>query len=201
VPPYVLLVPGYADAGPEHWQAWLAVMLANRGSMVDMPRFSDPDRPQLYVWLTELREHLALAPRDVERIVVAHSCGSTLWLHHAARLTDTHEDRLLRFDRALLVAPPAPGRHFSDLVGFEPVPADPAGIRRAAGSTRLVVGEQDPYCTAGEARAYAGALEIDLDVIPGGRHLNTASGYGPWPSVLEWVNTGLVPITAWDARS
>ena len=26
----------------------------------------------------------------------------------------------------------------------------------------------------------------DVDVVPGGGHLDMAAGYGPWPSVLRW---------------
>jgi hypothetical protein len=33
----------------------------------------------------------------------------------------------------------------------------------------------------------AAQLKVDLDVIPGGAHLNTDAGYGPWPAVLDWV--------------
>jgi hypothetical protein len=34
----------------------------------------------------------------------------------------------------------------------------------------------------------AAALQVDLDVIPGGAHLNTEAGYGPWPAALDWVH-------------
>jgi len=199
MPPYVLVLHGYLGTGPGHWQNWLAGELANRGATVDIPRLSDPDRPDIGVWLTELGEHVALAPRDAERVVLTHSLGTSLWLHRASRLTDRHEDHLARFDRALLVAPVGPGRHDANLVGFDPVPMDAAGVRRAAASTRIVIGESDPYCSVPESVAYARALAVDLDVIPDGGHLDAASGYGPWPSVRDWVIDGAVPIGARSA--
>jgi predicted alpha/beta hydrolase family esterase len=62
-------------------------------------------------------------------------------------------------------------------------------------STRLVVGEGDPYCTLTQAKELAEALRIDLDVIVGGAHLNVDAGYGPWSAVLKWVRSGRVPLT------
>lgn len=190
--PYVLLVHGYTGSGPRHWQSWLAGVLARRGAMVDVPQFTDPDHPVVDTWLAELREHLEVAPASVERVVLAHSCGSVLWLHHAAG----RFEHGLRVDRILLVAPPGPSWHHPDVVGFQPAPLDAAGLRRAAAHTRLVVGADDPACPIVDAARMAVALNVDLDVVPGGAHLNTAAGYGPWPAVLDWVRTGTTPLRA-----
>src|SRR5437588_1892178 len=160
--PYVLLVHGYTGSGPRHWQSWLAGLLAHQGATVDVPWFTDPDRPDLATWLAELREHLELAAESAERVVLAHSLGATLWLHHAAG----RFDRRLRVNRVLLVAPPGPSWHEPDVVGFHPGPLDPTGLRRAAGSTRMVVGSDDPGCSLAEAARMAAALGVDLDVIP-----------------------------------
>jgi hypothetical protein len=171
----------------------LAGEVARIGGVVDVPQFTEPDRPDLGVWLGELRHHLEAAPDGGERVVLAHSCGALLWLHHAARLADA----ALRFDRVLLVAPPGPRWHEPDVHGFNPVPLDAAGVRRAAARTQLVVGDNDEACSVDEAVDMAARLKIDLDVIPGGAHLNTAAGYGPWPAVLDWIGdrtTRLVPV-------
>jgi predicted alpha/beta hydrolase family esterase len=196
MPPYVLVLHGLTGSGPGHWQSWLAGELANRGATVDIPRLTDPDHPVLDVWLTELRQHLELAPRDAERVVVTHSCGGLLWLHHAAALTDRHADHLLRFDRALLVSLPGPQWRHPDVHGFLPVPLNAAGMRRASAETRLVAGSGDPYCTLVEAESYGRVLGLELDIIPGGGHLNTDSGYGPWPSALDWALSGSTPLVA-----
>jgi predicted alpha/beta hydrolase family esterase len=180
--PYVLLLHGHTGSGPEHWQSWLAGELANLGATVDVPQLTDPDRPALDVWLAELRHHLEAAPAG-ERVLLAHSAGASLWLHHAAGMSDHR----LRFDRVLLVSPPGPRWDNPDVRGFTPAPLDAAGIRRAAGWTQLVVGDNDDACSVDDAVDMAAALKIDLDVIPGGAHLNTAAGYGPWPAVLGWT--------------
>lgn len=192
--PHALILHGLGGSGPTHWQNWLAGELAHHGGSVDLPQFSAPDAPELPVWLAELRSHLAAMPESgaVERVVVAHSLAGLLWLHHAAG----QFDEALRVDRVLLVAPPAPDFADEPLIsGFLHPVLDPTAVRRAAVSTRLVVGEGDPYCTLTQAKALAEALRIDLDVIVGGAHLNVDAGYGPWPAALKWVRSGRVPLT------
>ncbi len=193
--PYVLLLHGLTGAGPGHWQSWLAHELAGAGATVEVPVFSDPDSPALDTWLAELTHHLEAAPADARRVVVAHSLGATLWLHHAAR-TAGHA---LRVDAVLLAAPLGTGWHHPDVRGFVPSPLDPAGVRRAAGWTQLATGEDDAYLPVDEAVAMAAALKVDLDVIPSGGALDSRTGYGSWPCLLDWVRdrrTRLVPNTA-----
>ncbi|WP_199442382.1 RBBP9/YdeN family alpha/beta hydrolase [Umezawaea beigongshangensis] len=193
--PYVLLLPGLGGPGEEHWQNWLASELARDGDQADLPWFTEPDAPDREVWLSELRMHLDAAPRGVERVVVAHSLACLLWLHHGAQ-ADVDAEPALRVDRVLLVAPLGPSFDEPLVRDFRPVPLDPATAHRVARETRMVVGDGDPRCELHEAKALAGALRVELDVVPGGRHLDAEAGYGPWPAVLDWVRTGRVPLTA-----
>lgn len=190
--PFVLMLHGLHGSDPTHWQHWLAGELANHGGLVDLPELPDPGEPQLDVWLRATREHLAAAPREGERVVVAHSLGCLLWLHHSAG----EFDPALRVDRVLLVAPPHPSTPEPLIAGFLPPPLDPDALRRAAGSTRMVVGVGDEYISVEQARELAAALRIDLDVIPDGGHLNVAANYGSWPAVLKWVRSGHTPLVA-----
>jgi predicted alpha/beta hydrolase family esterase len=190
--PYVLLLHGLHGSGPEHWQNWLGGELANHGGQVDLPQFTDPDEPDLEVWLTELRMHLDAAPRDVERVVAAHSLASLLWLRHGV---EEFDPAALRVDRVLLVAPPGPSCDEPLIAGFLPPPLDPTVVRRAGCTTRMVAGEGDPYCSLDEAKLMADSLRIPLDVIPAGGHLNADFGYGPWPAVLKWVRSDRAPLT------
>ncbi|CAL9608962.1 hypothetical protein SUDANB95_05551 [Actinosynnema sp. ALI-1.44] len=190
--PYTLVLHGLGGSGPTHWQNWLAGELAHHGGQVDVPQFTLPDEPRLAVWLAELREHLAAAPREGERVVLAHSLACLLWLHHAAG----DFDPALRVDRALLVAPVFPDyRDEPAITEFLNPPLDPTLVRRAAGSTRLVLGEGDEYCTLAQGKELAETLRLDLDVIVGGGHLNVAAQYGSWPAVLKWVRSDRTPLT------
>lgn len=187
---HVLLVHGMTGSGPWHWQHWLAAQLREAGVDVDLPTLPDPDRPVLADWLQVLRERLAAVPQEAELVVAAHACGAALWLHHAATIGGS--DR--RADRVLLVAPPAPDWQHPAAQGITPYPTDAAALRRAAGITRLVVGTGDPYLSMYRAHALAEEVQVEMDVILDGEHLNTDAGYGPWPALLRWTLYGTVPL-------
>lgn len=189
---HVLMLHGWTGSGPQHWQRWLAAELVKREVTVDFPDLPAADTPSCAEWLAVLRERMASVPPSDELVVVTHSLGSVLWFQHASSVGG--RDR--RADRVLLVAAPSPSSMPGEATGFTPVPLDARGLRRAAGVTRMVAGEDDHYCSQTEAKLAAEALGIELDVIPGGEHLNVDAGYGSWPSVLEWVLTETTPIIA-----
>lgn len=178
-----LLLHGYTGSGPQHWQRWLAERLARRGSDVRFPALPNPDSPRLENWVSTLESELAEV--DPARVVVlAHSCGSLLWLHYVAGAT-----RQLA-SRVLLVSPPGPRWREPSVDGFIPVPLDSRGLHTAAVDTRMVAAVDDPYCTKADLIDYARSLGIELDLLPFGAHLNTEAGFGPWPAVEGWAETG-----------
>jgi uncharacterized protein len=187
---HVLLVHGMTGSGPWHWQQWLASQLQTQDVHVDLPSLPDPDHPALDAWLPVLRRRLEAVPANAELVVAAHSCGVALWLHHAA----TIDEGTRRADRVLLVSPPGLEWQHPDVRGLLPYPLDARALRRAGGLTRVVAGTGDPHLSMHSAHALADALQIELDVIPDGEHLDTDAGYGPWPSVLRWALYGSVPL-------
>ncbi|PRW64522.1 RBBP9/YdeN family alpha/beta hydrolase [Actinopolyspora mortivallis] len=186
----VLLVHGFGGSGPWHWQQWLDGRLGELGVSCDFPELPDRDHPELDTWLSTLRRRLERVPADAELVVAAHSCGAALWLHHAATIGG--RDR--RADRVLLVAPPGPEWSHPDVRGVAPYPVDAHALRRAAGTTRLVIGSGDPYLSVQDGHYLAETLRVEMDVIPDGEHLNTDAGYGPWPAALRWVLHGTAPL-------
>lgn len=101
-----------------------------------------------------------------------------------------------RVDRVLLISPPSPSvlAAHEEIAAFGHVRPDPGPLRAAAGSTRLVHGDNDQYCPEGATTAYA-ALDLDADVIPHGGHLDPHSGYGTWPSVRAWCHNPTTRLT------
>jgi len=179
---------------PGHWQHWLAGELRARGHEVRYPQLPQPDAPRLEEWLAALEEHGKRPEQrsddgrteDGEFVVLAHSLSVLLWLRAVAA------GRAPDADRVLLVAPPSPQvtasipeiAAFADGLDLTRTGTDTRG---AGVPTRLVYGDGDPYCPEGADVHYGVPLGLDLDHVPGGRHLNPElGGYGPWPSVLEW---------------
>jgi serine hydrolase len=179
-----LVVPGWRDSGPRHWQTWLGEQLQAAGRAVVRPDFGDLDHPSLPAWLAGLRTALAPLPPDGFD-VVAHSLGAVLWLHHVADPGDAP-----RAARVLLVAPPAPNTAIAEIAAFFPPPLDVDAVRHGADGTVLVAGDDDPYLPDGIAAAYGLPLKIATTVVAGGGHLNAESGFGEWPAVLDWCRRG-----------
>ena len=176
-----LILHGLEGSGPGHWQTWLTARLRAAGERVAYPDLPDADMPSLPAWRSALDGELAALPEG-ERIVVCHSLSCLLWLHHVA-------DGGEQADRVLLVAPPSERAEIPQIAAFFPAPL-PALTR-----ARLVCADDDPYCPEGADTVYA-ALDVPVDVIRGGGHLNPEAGYGPWPAVETWCLDGDRPISA-----
>ena len=75
----VLIVPGYNNSGPEHWQSlWERAHPEYRRVMQ-----RDWDSPERHEWVSALDEAIAQAPQPV--VLVAHSLGCLAVVHWAAR--------------------------------------------------------------------------------------------------------------------
>ncbi len=165
-----LVLHGLGGSGPDHWQTWLAERLRAAGEDVRYPRFPGADRPALDAWLATLDDERAPGGGEV---VLAHSLGCLLWLHHRAAGGPPAA-------RALLVAPPGPAAAAAGVP--EVAPFFPAPLRGDDGA-RWVCSDADPYCPEGARTLFDGPF----DVLPGAGHVNTDAGFGPWPAVEAWA--------------
>ncbi|UUY06316.1 alpha/beta hydrolase [Svornostia abyssi] len=147
---------GWQGSQGPHWQRWLAPHLRAAGCVVSLPELPDAMTPRLDAWRATLDQELAdLAAGPGERLVVCHSLGCILWLHHAAAPSPGAP----HVDRVLLNAPPGP---LGELPTFFPVDVDATAVAAAAGSTRLVCSDDDPYCPEGAQSSYAEPLGLPL---------------------------------------
>jgi predicted alpha/beta hydrolase family esterase len=161
----VLIVPGYSNSGPEHWQSlWEREHPEYRRVMQ-----RDWDHPERDVWVSALDQAIVQAAHPV--VLVAHSLGCLTVAHWASQY-----ERPIR--GALLVAPPdAEAPDFAvDNGGFAPIPLAPLPF-----PSIVVASTDDPYVSLERAEQFArawGSLCVNLG--PCG-HINTAAGFGPWP--------------------
>lgn len=172
----VFIVPGLGSSGPGHWQTYFE-RLRPDFIRIEQREWETPDRSQ---WVATLAQ--ALAGEDLSRVVlVAHSLGCATIAHWAAQYGQ-------RIRGALLVAPSdVEAAHYAAFptTGFGPMP-----LRRLPFPSKVVASTNDEWATPARARQFANAWGSELIDLGAAGHINTASGYGPWPA-------GLALLEAW----
>jgi predicted alpha/beta hydrolase family esterase len=168
----VLVLPGWQDSGPGHWQSlWEVQHGFERVQQADWmwPRRGD--------WMARLDEVLlcdAQAQRPVA--LVAHSLGCHLVAAWAA-----HSQHTARVRAALLVAPPDTAR--------ADTPPQLAGWRvivrqRLPFAAQVVYSEDDPFCDPDRARSMAADWGAPALSLGAAGHINADTGLGGWPQGL-----------------
>lgn len=172
----VVIVPGWRDSGPRHWQSLWARQLAGARRVVQEDWFNPKRGP----WVDALARCILDTEGPV--VVAAHSLGCIAAVHlpeHAAR----------RVQGALLVAPADPERRAA-LHEFAPVPCERLPYRSI-----LVASSNDPYCPARRAGSYARSWGSEFVRLPDAGHINVESGHGEWPLGLALLHSLLGSAT------
>ena len=182
----IVIVPGWRDSGPGHWQS----LWAQRFPQAVRVQQDDWISPLRRAWVSSITRTILEQPGQV--VVAAHSLG-------CIAVTHLPPEAVARIQGALLVAPADPERRGA-LADFAPVPCDKLPYRNI-----LVASTNDPFCPIRLAGAYArgwGSEFVRLQAAAeppqgrsaplGGRrkapwgqgstgHINIDSGHGDWP--------------------
>jgi len=167
---HVIIVPGWHDSGPGHWQSLWAEQLPG-AVRVQQDDWVTPSR---LAWTTSITRTILNQPGPV--IVVAHSLGCMATVH-------LPPEAVQRIQSALLVAPADPERR-GVLADYAPAPYQHLPYRNI-----LVASSNDPYCSVRTAGAYARAWGSDFVRLQNAGHINVASGFGPWPLGLALLQS------------
>lgn len=162
----ILMVPGYTNSGPEHWQTrWESKLSTAR--RVEQAEWSKPVRED---WVDEVVKAVNAAERPV--VLVAHSLGVATAIHAIPQFTQ-------RVAGGFFVAPPDVANveiRPKHLMTFGPYPRDPLPF-----PSITVASRNDPFCAIDVAEDLAAAWgSLFIDAGEAG-HINGESGYGPWP--------------------
>ena len=158
----IIIVPGWRDSGPGHWQTLWAERLPQARRVVQ----DDWHTPTRSAWVARLEETVLEQPGPV--VIVAHSLGCITTAH-------MRPEAAARVRGALLVAPADPERR-AVLSDFAPVPYAALPYRSI-----LVASSNDPYCPIRLAGAYARAWGSEFVRLQNAGHINVDSGHGEWP--------------------
>lgn len=177
ISPTIIIVPGWRDSGPGHWQSLWADSLpgAHRTQQDDWVA------PTRRAWVSSLARQIVAVDGPV--VIAAHSLGCIATTHLPPEAAE-------RIHGALLVAPADPERR-SVLADFAPVPYQPLPYRSI-----LVASSNDPYCPVRTAGAYARAWGSEFVRLQNAGHINVESGFGAWPLGLALLQS-LVGEDTW----
>jgi predicted alpha/beta hydrolase family esterase len=161
----ILMLPGYDNSGPGHWQSLWEAEHPEYGR-VQQRSWTEPMCDE---WVAALDEAIVAAGQPV--VLVAHSLGCLTIAHHALR-----HSRPVR--GALLVAPPnVDDPTFPPIAKtFRPIPRRPLPF-----PSIVVSGDDDWYMDPDTARDLAAAWGSRFVLLERGGHINTDAGFGPWP--------------------
>jgi predicted alpha/beta hydrolase family esterase len=169
-PNNVLILPGWQNSGPEHWQSrWERSYGYRRVEQHDWMR------PLRGDWIAQLED--VLLSMDIDQqgqaVLVAHSLGCIQLAAWAS-----HSGNTARVKAALLVAPPDTERDDlrQMLPGWSPVPR-----QKLPFTSILFASSNDPFCDAARAHEFADAWGADFMDAGERGHLNAESGLGDWP--------------------
>lgn len=160
-----LIVPGYTNSGPEHWQSYIERKYSNVSRVVQ-DDWNNPDNKR---WVERLDAFIKQTTGNV--ILIGHSCGAVAVAQWASLYS--HE----RVKAAVLVAPADVDSEtaLNEIRQQRPLPA-----RRIAFPTLLICSDNDEHLSMEKAHALAAAWGSEITIIPKAGHIHTASGYGEW---------------------
>jgi predicted alpha/beta hydrolase family esterase len=167
VPIRVLLLPGWLDSGPDHWQSrWQTLHGDTRVVQ------SDWLRPKRGDWMARLEE--VLLEDDRPALLAAHSLGCQLVAAWAA-----HSKHTACVKGALLVAPPDVEREDTppNLHPWRPIVR-----QRLPFAAIAVTSSDDPFGAADRTAQMVRDWEAEWLSLGAAGHINGESGLGDWPA-------------------
>lgn len=165
-----LIIPGFGNSGPEHWQAHFLKELPN-SSRIEQKSW---DNPLCEDWVNTIHE--TVKQFDPETVVlISHSLGGIAIAHWAKQFN-------VKIKGAMLVAPPDIDHPFQDLSleSFTPIP-----IEKLPFPSVIVASTNDNWSSQVRSQIFADNWGSALVFIGDAGHINATSGFGKWNEGLD----------------
>jgi predicted alpha/beta hydrolase family esterase len=179
-----LIVPGWRNSGPDHWQSrWQASLAGAR--RVEQHEWQQPRRAD---WIAGLQSALDALPAGQRALLIAHSLGCITVAHWALGAEPAQRHRVAG---AFLVAPADVERAtcVASLRDFAPIPR-----QRLPFETLVVASDDDPCCRLSRALGFADDWDADTRALRGAGHINVDSGHGDWHDGLTLLRRFSAPL-------
>lgn len=159
-----LILPGFTNSGPEHWQSYMERKYSN----VVRVQQDDWDSPSA-AWVDRLDQVIAETRGDI--VLLGHSCGAVAVTQWAA----THACGRVK---ALILVAPA---DVDAETAIEPIRQQrPLPAKQLGFSALLVHSDNDEHLSEARARSLAALWGCETRLFRAAGHLHTAAGYGEW---------------------
>ena len=175
-----IIIHGTGGSPEGNWFPWLSHELRHRGNEVIVPRMPTPEGQSLDRWLSEFRIHGDTA--DFDTTIIGHSIGAVFLLRFLERTSRPIKRSV--FVAGLTGRIGIPEYDALNATFVDP-PFDWERIRRNAGISICIAGDNDQYVPFAQAQEIADNLQTNHLVIPGGGHLNSETGYTSFPKLIE----------------
>jgi predicted alpha/beta hydrolase family esterase len=187
--PFRVIILHGAHGGPDtNWFPWLQTRLEAEGVEVLRPRFPTPDGQSLSAWIEAYDRAVGALP-FAPTVLVGHSLGAAF----ALRLVERAEAPVAGvFLAAGFVG--ALGLPDYDTINhsFFAAPFDWPAIRARKGRVcRCWAGDDDPYVPLARSQVMATCLDAPLDIVSGGGHLNSETGFTTFPEMRDAIVSAL----------
>lgn len=166
----ILILPGWKDSAPEHWQG---IWLKKYPNAVKV-RQEDWMFPKKSAWVKTLNEYIEKY-KEHNIIFVGHSLACATFAYWSNEFSAFSSATI---KGALLVCPSD-----MDIVdfpkeveGFQPMPIEPLACK-----TIVVTSENDQYVSLDRAKFIARSWNAKLINIGPNGHINVEAGFGEWP--------------------
>lgn len=170
-----IIIPGLHNSDENHWQSHWERLNPHDFRRVQQQNWEAPD---CETWIQTIESSLADFPKE-DLILIGHSIG-------CMAIVKWHQKYQHRIRGALLVAPSdAEQAGFPNYIsGFSPIP------KKTLPFPSIVVASTDDHVTRLErAQTFAEHWGSRLVILENAGHIESKSGFGPWPEGLDLLQT------------
>lgn len=165
-PTTILILPGWQDSEPEHWQGiWLKKY--PNAVKVEQHEWMYTEKQ---AWVKTLNDYIEKY-KDNDIVFVGHSLACATFAYWSKEYSGTIKGALL-VSPSDMEAPDLP----KEITGFSPMPLEPLRCKTIA-----VVSDNDPYVSMERAKYFAQCWKAQLVNIGPHGHINVEAGFGDWP--------------------
>jgi len=166
----ILILPGWQDAGQQHWQSIWLTKYPNAIKILQ----DDWMYPKKQAWVKTLDEFIEKY-NNKDIILVGHSLACATIAYWSK---ENFSKNSAKIKGALLVSPSDVDKPDfpKKIEGFSPMPLEPLNFK-----TIVVASADDPYVDIDRAKYFAQCWKAELVSIGAHGHINADAGFGDWP--------------------